>query len=296
MKSQVNASPQRSCLATRSCAVFSPTSSHAGLRERAHHARAARTWWPPAARPPPGRGRRARRRPRSRSRTAARPLAHPRRRRAALGGEPREPGLAAGDAAVAAVGEEQLRVAADADPARRRARRRRRAASSASIAARQVERRPVGLVAALAKRVEHLVPDLVAARPDARPDAPRATRSAAQLARPAPPRASTIPAATPRQPQCTAATAPGAASDQRDAVRDQHERRHVRATSSPAHRPRGQLPASRAAIRSRTWISRRAVHLAPHRDRAAFAPERLRQQPAVAPHAVRVVLGEDRRG
>ena len=43
-------------------------------------------------------------------------LAHTPRDRPALGGEPSERGLPAGDAAVAAVGEEQLLVAADADP------------------------------------------------------------------------------------------------------------------------------------------------------------------------------------
>ena len=110
MKSQVNASPQRSCLASRSWWRFSPTSVDPGLGERLHL----------LERHVLGRGEDLD----VRAAALADPLevgAHDRAGRcrgSASGIEPDQPGLAPGAPGVAAVGEEELRLAARAEPAR----------------------------------------------------------------------------------------------------------------------------------------------------------------------------------
>ena len=141
-----------------------------------------------------------------RSRTAAR-CARTRAGSSALyGAEPREAGLAAGDAAVAAVGEEQLRVAARADA--RRARSSGRTPSALELAPhreRQVE--PPAVRSRRRGRCARTpsltsVADLVAARPDRRARSRRATsppsaepRATASTARVDDPRRHAAPAA-----------------------------------------------------------------------------------------------------
>src|SRR3954447_2025613 len=152
MKCQRKASPYTACFASRSCARFSPTTSTPASASTAMSASATYlvaattvTAGPTSART------------RSyRSRTSA--------------GDNTDDSLSARDAAVAAVGEEELGVAcrAEVDPlARARARVSHRALRGGPEVEPPVARE-IGLEA-----LRHLRPDLVAARPDPGPDAGR---------------------------------------------------------------------------------------------------------------------------
>ena len=276
MKSNVRRSPQRSCFAIeRPAAMFSPTSSMPASRERAHL----------LERHVLGRGEqldlagiaaRARARGGDRARaTAARLRAHPLRVERRSTAEPREAGLATGDAAVAAVGEEQLRVAARAESAcgDRRRRRRRRARARVRIASGRSSRRPAtcAAVPARAKRVAHLVAHLVAAGADAGPDRgarPRARASASSQS--APSAASTMPGRH---------AAPAAVDDRDGAAapraRAARSRRPARAASRPGASVTCASASRELRRRLRRWAAARAtcdvgaVHLTTHRDAVA---------------------------
>ena len=280
MKSNVKRSPQRSCLAASACA-----------RVLARRARCR----PRRARPCCSdrhvlrRGEQLdvagdRARPLAGARDA---LAHRREVRADPPGsrcvyevEPREAGLAAGDAAVAAVGEEELRVAARAeaavgdplaaDPAALELARGSRARRSS---------RPSGMTSApwprLLERLADLVAHLVAAGSDPGPDRRRGPRRARRSSRePLERRASTMPADDARASRSgRRATAPGAASSERNAVGDQHQRREDGARVTCASASRSGAPIRRGG-RSRSLRRRVPCTWRPITTRAGIAAER----------------------
>ena len=132
--------------------------------------RAGRTWSRPGPRPPP------RPPPRTRARLAAilagsSPLISPGHRSALPGARPGEPRLAAGDAAVAPVGEEEVPLAGGAEPRRldRSTPGPGRAAGARPPAGRACRPEAIPAPERL-ERVEHLIAHLVAAGADARPD------------------------------------------------------------------------------------------------------------------------------
>ena len=223
----------------------------------------------------------------------------PGRRRAALPGEPRQPGLAARDAAVAAVGEEQLRMAAHADARerdvlRRRAPRARGARPAAGRASGRRGRR-CGRCARR-RRSPRGRPRSSTARspgPIAAATSPAsASRRTAVTAR------STMPAATPRQPQWTIATAPGRRERDRHAVGDQHQRRHVRRVGHLRVDARQVVTGRAESLTPRrgrlvVHLHLGAVHLPAHRHARRIAAERPGEQLTVARHPRRVVVGED---
>ena len=204
----------------------------AGLGERAHQLRAARTWSRPAARPRRGRGRPARRRGRRARAPPRGSRARARARGASTSSSHIEPGLAAGDAAVAAVREEPLGVAARAEAAvgepaprpRRSARARARPRRPGRACRRRAPRRACPRRSNVAR---HLGADLVAAGADSR--AERRVHVARSRIRPGarPPRPRSR--SRPRRFRATRSAPsrprPGAREREREAVGDQHERR-----------------------------------------------------------------------
>src|SRR5215217_5757697 len=159
MKSQVNRSPWSACLASSSCALFSPTSS---IPAAASAGRSSGSTYFTAARistSGPIRSRTASRLPRTRSGS----IAH------------NDARLAAGHAVVAAVGEIELWRAAGAAVQVLDV----RDASSRELSGdhgAQVEHAPGSRSLDARERLHYLRPDLVAATPDARTDGGRGRR------------------------------------------------------------------------------------------------------------------------
>ena len=290
MKSHVKASPQRSCLATRSCWRFSPTSVDPGLGQRAHllqrHVLARDEdldLGPATARGP-------------RSRLAR----DPRRRRCRGSGsgtirlrqlEPGEPGLAAGAARVAAVGEEELRLAAgaeagDLDPLDARPR-----ASSAA--------RDLGAGRACARRRS---PRRGRRRRRGPPRRPRSSRgrSRGRSPRRVAPTASAPRGDDPGREPAPAAVqhrhAAGPGERDRQAVGDEDQRRQARARRSTCPSTSASSRAGfgeGARLLGAAWTrDLGAVDLAADQDPLRVEPERGGEPPPVLEHRGRLVVGE----
>ena len=243
MKSHSKASPQRSCLAARSCWRFSPTrptpaSARAPISSSGTYLAAARISTLVA------------RRPRAPARGWPRPWPD-RCRGSAPPSQPFPGSIQATPAwrpvrpCVAAVGEEQLRLAAGAEAGRLDLRSTPASPQQPPRDLRQVEHAAVGdPVAERGEGVQHLVADLVAAGPDPGPD--RGVRSR----RPPRPRRrrSRRPARASRSaasPPLPAPTAPPAGS-----------RRRRRAAPGPARGRRGRrLRGSRCPAARTGWAA-----------------------------------------